>query len=119
MLALIDMPSDRVVGVRVNGRIDTDSFEEVLDEIRDRLGRHSQVRLYVELESLGGMSPEAFFKDLKFALGNWWRFDREAVVTDQAWIQKILPIVDRFFPSVQIKVFDGDDRLIAREWICG
>lgn len=117
MLELIDMPADRVVGVRINGRIDTDSFDAMLDVINDRLSRHDRIRLYVELESLGGMSFEALFKDFRFALGTWRRFDREAVVTDRAWVQKILPIMDRLFPTIQIKVFDGDDRRLARQWI--
>lgn len=117
MLELIGIPDDRVVGFRIDGRVDNESFKQVLAEIEARLAHHETLRIYAEIHSLGGMALEALFKDVKFALGNWRRFDREAIVTDRRWLHRVMPIAGKLFPGVQVKVFGLEDAQAARDWL--
>jgi hypothetical protein len=117
MLELIDIPNDRVVGLRIDGKIDNESFDAVLTEIEARLVHHDKVRIYAEIHSLGGMALEALFKDIKFGLGNWRRFDREAIVTDRRWLHRVAPMAGKLFPGIDVKVFALDDVLTARAWV--
>jgi len=95
MMELIELQEDHIVGLRIDGKVDNETFDRVLAEIEDRLTRHDKIRLYVELVSLGGIGLEALFKDMKFGLGNWRRFEREAVVSDRSWVHKIASVADR------------------------
>ena len=68
------------------------------------------------MESFEGISIEAFFKDLKFAIKNFRKFDKKAVVTDKAWMQKLGNFSDKLFSSMEIKVFPFEETEEARNW---
>lgn len=119
MMELIELQEDHIVGFRIDGKVDNETFDRMLAEVEDRLTRNEKLRLYVELVSLGGIGLEALFKDMKFGLGNWRRFEREAVVTDQAWVSKIASVADRLMPSVEVKAFPTGDKEAALAWVRG
>ncbi|KAF0805930.1 hypothetical protein A6D6_01986 [Alcanivorax xiamenensis] len=117
MLERIDLPDERIVGLRIDGRIDQESFDAVLADMERRLQQYDTLRVYVELEALGAMSLETLFKDLKFGLGHMSRFDKEAVVTDKQWLHRIGPVVNKLFPSVEVKVFATEEKGAALRWV--
>ena len=117
MMELIELQEDHIVGLRIDGKVDNETFDRVLAEIEDRLTRHEKIRIYVELVSLGGIGLEALFKDMKFGLGNWRRFEREAVVSDRSWVHKIASVTDRLMPSVEVKAFPLEEKSGALAWV--
>lgn len=117
MMELIELQEDHIVGLCIDGKVDNETFDRVLAEIEDRLTRHERIRIYVELVSLGGIGLEALFKDMKFGLGNWRRFEREAVVSDRAWVHKIASLTDRLMPSVEVKAFPLEEKSAALAWV--
>ncbi|WP_234570563.1 STAS/SEC14 domain-containing protein [Rhodohalobacter sp. 614A] len=117
MTGFIDIDADNVVGIRIDGKISEQEFDAITARLEEKMSKHSTVRIYAEIKSLGGMSPETFFKDLKFGLQNWDRFDKEALVTDKKWLEKIIDISDHLFPSIEVEAFSFDEKKKAKIWI--
>ena len=73
-----------------------------------------------KVEKLGGMSLETFFENLKAKiefLGELEKFEREAVVSDKSWVETLVKISDKLFPSVDVKHFSFDEKNDALAWI--
>ncbi|NGY03666.1 STAS/SEC14 domain-containing protein [Solimonas terrae] len=118
MIESIPFPAGNVVGLRVDGRIGTEAYDAVRKTIDAKLATHDKLRIYVEVPAFDGMSAEAFFKDLKFGLKNWDRFEREAVVSDQSWVQNVLSVAAKLMPGVEVRSFAMAETEAAKEWIC-
>lgn len=117
MLTFIDFEESNVVGIRINGKITDEEFDRVIERFEEKFDEHEKVRLYAEMENFGGMEVKAFFKDLKFGLTNFSKFEREAVVTDKKWAQQFATISDPLVPTVDVKAFSYADREEAKAWI--
>jgi hypothetical protein len=96
MTTFIDIDADHVVGINVDGKITGQEFDALTALMEKKMQDHEKVSLYIELTSFEGFSAEAFFKDVKFALSNLDRFEKEALVTDRKWVQKVSTLGDVF-----------------------
>jgi hypothetical protein len=117
MIDFIDMEAENVVGMKVDGKIEDQEFDAVVALFEKKMQHNDRVRLYIEMESFKGFSPKTFLKDLKFGLENWDRFDKEAVVTEQKWVQKLADIGGKVFSNIEVKAFSFDEREQAKVWI--
>lgn len=117
MLELIDLESDRVVAFRIEGKIVDEDFEKVVAAIKERFATHEKLRIYAEIPVFEGISIGAFMRDLKFAAGHWRRFDKEAVVTDQPWLQKATELMGNLLPNFEVRAFSVTQTDAARRWI--
>ncbi len=117
MIEMIPMEADQVVGLRIRGRIETSDFDEVVALLEQKFERHQKLRIYAEIESIGGMSLEAFFKDVQYSLRNFRRFDKEAVVSDKGWLKAFVSVADKLFPSIEARHFSFEENEKARAWI--
>ncbi len=117
MIALIPMNADHVVGLRIRGKIEVSDFDEVVGLLDEKFKHHDKLQIYAEIESIGGMSLEAFFKDIQYSLRNFRRFDKEAVVSDKAWLKAFVSVADKLFPSIEARHFSFDERSEAQAWI--
>lgn len=118
MLTLISFEDDRVVGARISGKITRPEFDTVAAALEAALAKHDKVRFYAEMETFGGVAMDALFKDLEFGLRHWQQFEREAVVTDRNWMRRLALMADKLLPSIEVKVFAGDEVESAKAWIC-
>ena len=105
------------MGIRIDGKISSDGFDKIASFIEDKLEEYEKVRLYAEIVSYGGMSPSAVLKDIKFGIQHWKQIEKEALVTDQKWLQKIAEAGDKLFPSIDVKAFSFDDAKWAKKWV--
>lgn len=117
MTSFIDIDADNVVGIRIDGKISEQEFDAVTALLEEKMKNHSKVRMYAEIESFGGVSLETFMKDLKFGLENWDRFDKEALVTNEEWLENIVHVSDNLFPGIEVEAFSFDEKTAARMWI--
>lgn len=119
MIEPVVFQSDNVIGVRINGAVGRADFHAIAKRVEAKLEVHPKLRIYVEMPAFAGMSPMAFFEDLKLAMKHWNRFEREAIVTDEKWIQQMTTGAAKLFSSIEIKVFPTAERVAARQWIEG
>ncbi len=117
MIEPIALPLDDVVGFRIDGRVNSDDVSRIADVIQARLGRRSKIRIYAEVERFSGMSVKAFLKDIAFSLRHFKDFEREAIVSDAAWLKKLAVISDRILPSTDVRHFSRSEKGHALEWI--
>ncbi len=119
MFKLIDFPADtdHVVAIEVDGPVATHEFKTILDVVEDKLTRQDTLRIYAEIKSIGKVSPEALFDDLKAAVKHWDRFDKEAVVTDNTALHRAVKFAGRLIPGIDVRAFAFAERESARQWI--
>ena len=121
MLEVLPFDNERVLGLRIAGKITDDDMQRMIDTAEMKftaLGKGARLRVYVEVTSLGGIQLDALMKDLKFGLSHFRQFERKAVVSDTAWMGRLAKIVGPLFPSIEVRHFATDDRDATREWVC-
>jgi len=116
MMELIALEDDRVVGVRIDGRIHDDEMEALWDEIDARLERHEKLRVFVELVKMGMIEPEAILEDMRRGLKHFRRFERKAVVSDATWLNRLASLLDPLFPTIELRTFTSEERDAAIAW---
>lgn len=117
MMQFIDIDSDHIVAVSVHGRLTDEEFERVLEEMDARMESHEKISFYNEIYDFQGTSIENYFKDLKFGIENWSRFEKIATVVDAKWVNKLSPVLDKLIPGIAIKTFPVDQKAAARVWV--
>ncbi len=117
MLEIIPFEEGNIIGFRLEGHIENEKFDEVVGMIEEMLKKHKKLRIYAEIEKVGGMSVNTLMKDIHFKLKHWRDFEKEAVVSDKAWIQAWVNFASRFFPQIEVKHFSFDEKEEAKEWI--
>lgn len=117
MITLIPIENNNVVGLKIDGKIETRDIKKVESLIEEQLKLWDKLRIYVELESLGGISFEAFLEDLKFAFRHFQDFEKKAVVCDKKWVNKLADAINPLFPQIEVKCFSKLEQNQALEWI--
>src|SRR3954452_18486448 len=109
---------DRVVAMRVTGRVGEHDIERGIQAIEAALARNERISLLVEIE-MAGMTAGAFTRDLSYSLGklrDLHRFSRVAVVTIQDWLKALARVQDRILPHVEVRAFTPPEREEAMAW---
>ena len=117
MQLIEDLPDD-VVGVRADGEVDDDDYEDVLEPaIADRLTRHDKVRLlYVLGPEFTGYEADAMWEDTKLGFKTFTKYDKMAVVTDASWVRHSVKAFGWLIPG-EVKVYPYEQLADARTWI--
>lgn len=117
MIEPVPIPVDNVIGIRIGGKISGDDIALIAEEIEARLERHSKLRIYAEVDGLAGMTMNALLKDIAFSLRHFRDFEREAIVSDAAWLKRLAVIGDRVVPGIEVRHFYKSERDDALAWI--
>lgn len=116
MIEVIPTETGNVIGLIVDGKIETNDVDRVSTLIDERLKTHEKLRVYVELKHLGGISLEALLEDLKLALRHLQHFEKKAVVCEPTWFTQLGVASARLFPQIEVKCFSWSEQEQAREW---
>ena len=116
----ITKPSPDRVDIDLDGRIDADIMRAALDDlIAKSQGVKGGRMLYrirnFELPTLGAIGVE--FSKLPKLFGLLGAFDKCAVLSDSAWLNKAAEIEGAVFPGIEIKSFGLDQQDVAEEWL--
>ena len=120
MLKLLDLGSADIWAARVEGTFDSDDVALAMATLDSRLSRPGDVRCYLEAEDMDHITIGAMLKDVLYGLrhvGDVPRFDRFAIVADQAWLHALAKFEDRVLLGVEVRAFAPEDRDAARAWI--
>ncbi|MEX0720308.1 MAG: STAS/SEC14 domain-containing protein [Balneolaceae bacterium] len=117
MMNLIGIESDDTVGIKIDGKIRDEDFEAVTSLLEEKIEKHSKVNVYVELESLGAMSPQTVLKDLKFVAKYKNQINKEAIVTEKDWVEKLTSAADKVFNDIDMQTFSFDEKDQAKNWV--
>jgi hypothetical protein len=106
--------------IELSGKLNTEEMKIALDDLENKSKDIENGKMLYEiidfhLPSLGAIAVE--FSRLPAMLGLMKKFDRAAVLTDKTWLQKISEFEGHFFPGLEIKAFDRDQRAEAEAWL--
>ena len=90
MIEIVPFEEAHIVGFRLKGKIDDDSYNTAIAAIDAALANNDTINIYAEVVSIGGMSVDVFFENIKVKF-NYMKqldkFDKEAIVTDKQWLE--------------------------------
>ncbi|WP_322859735.1 STAS/SEC14 domain-containing protein [Mycobacterium europaeum] len=122
MIELLEGMPEKVIGIRVSGRLRGDELRGVKPEI-DRVLQAGEVRIVEVIESdYEGFGPGGFLEDLKLGFGtvlpHHSAFKRIAVVSDKEWVAPVLHALAWMVPG-EIAVFGLGELDRAKAWAAG
>ena len=117
MIELVPIPATNVIGVRIVGKMEKADIDKTTQEIEKKLTVHDKVNIYAEIESFEGITIEALVADVKFAFPHLRDFNKKAVVSEKPWIENLVAIGDKLFPSVEVRHFSFDQKDEALQWV--
>ncbi len=109
-----------VAAFRFTGTLTGQDYDHVIAEIESRLVEYQRIAVLADLTGLSGMSVEAMGKDFRYALsklGEYSRFARAAVITDQDWLGKISELGGHLLPGTEVRAFASAQAGDALDWV--
>ena len=113
-ITLINQKSDAVIGLNIDGKIEAEDIDRVVQSIEQRLEKIAKLRIYTEVNNWAGISLEAFIKDIKFGLQHFQDFEKEAIVSDREWLESLAAVSNTLFSSIEVKNFTFADKELKR-----
>ncbi|MGD2187138.1 MAG: STAS/SEC14 domain-containing protein [Desulfobacterales bacterium] len=106
--------------IEISGKLNAEDMKIALDEFVSKSKNIENGKMLYEvidfhLPSLGAISIE--FSRLPALLGLMKKFDRAAVLTDKTWLKKVSQLEGAFFPGLEIKAFNRDQKAEAEAWL--
>jgi len=106
--------------IEMSGKLDSEEMKIALDELVSKSKDIENGKMLYEvidfhLPSLGAIGIE--FSRLPSMFGLMKKFDRAAVLTDKAWLQKVSELEGALYPGLKIKAFHRDQKLEAEAWL--
>lgn len=117
MIEIISSVADNVVSLRLAGNIEASELDQAIAHLEEKLRVASKLRVYVEVDSFTGISPEALFKDIFFTLSHFWDFEKEAIVSGEEWLRNLADFANFILPHVEVKHFSFADKDEALRWV--
>jgi len=118
MIELIKGLPDNVVRVKVSGTVSSEDYEKVLiPEVKKKLEKYDKISVLYQVDSdFDKYEFSALLDDSKLGLGNFFSWDRIAVVTDKRWIGDGAKVFGFMMPA-KVNVFSTNELNAAKDWI--
>ena len=116
MIGFTDQTSENAIGIRVDGEIETKDFSAMADLLREAIGKHGKIRLVLELEEVGKISPTTLWEELKLAFDHFDDVERIALVGDALWQEAYVKVVGALLPA-EMRRFASNHLDHAWRWI--
>ncbi|WP_295317480.1 STAS/SEC14 domain-containing protein [Roseobacter sp.] len=118
----VSKPSANRLNLSFSGTLDADQMRIALDKLIEHSdGISGGTMLYrisdFQLPTLGALAVE--FRHLPELLSLAGRFEKCAVLSDEAWIRTAAEIEGAIFPSLEIKAFPLSAEEAAEAWLAG
>ena len=106
--------------IELSGKLNAEDMKIALDELVIKSKDIENGKMLYEiidfnLPSLGAIAIE--LSRLPAMLGLIKKFDRAAVLTDKTWLKTVSELEGIFFPGLEIKAFNRDQKTAAEAWL--
>ena len=106
--------------IEMSGELNAEDMKIALDELVSKSKSIEDGKMLYEvidfhLPSLGAIRIE--FSRLPAMLRLMKKFNRAAVLTDKTWLKTVSELEGVFFPGLEIKAFDRDQKAEAEAWL--
>jgi hypothetical protein len=117
MIQLVDMKSDKAVGLIIAGKIEREDIDRVYAQVNDKLATVDKLSVYVEVDQFKGISLDALIEDAKQGIPMISKLEKKAVVSSAKWLEVFTKIGDKFFPSIEARHFTPEQKEEAMAWV--
>ena len=107
-----------VIGFEVAGKLEAADYRYRLLPAIQQAAATGEVRIVVVMPKFEGLSPGAFWQDLKMGVGEWSAWKRIALVTDIEWMGHATDWFGWLTPG-EVKHFPLAERSAAMTWAAG
>ena len=106
--------------IELSGKLNAEDMKIAIDELVIKSKDIENGKMLYEiidfnLPSLGAIAIE--LSRLPAMLGLMKKFDRAAVLTDKTWLKTVSELEGIFFPGLEIKAFNRDQKTAAEAWL--
>ena len=106
--------------IELSGKLNSEEMKIALDDLVNKSepiqnGKMLYDVIDFHIPSLGAIVVE--FSRLPSMFGLLKKFDRAAVLTDKTWLKKVSEFEGAFFPGLEIKAFNRDQKEEAEDWL--
>ena len=116
MFRILEFTKDDVIAIHAEGKITKSDYEKINPLIDKTVRENDHVKLYIEMDEVEAIKPDAFIEDVKTYLKNFNKIEKVAVTGDSSW-QKIISGNTSPFISGKVKYFPKDQLIKAQKWI--
>ena len=109
-----------ILGYAINGKIEKPDIERVFANMDAKVPANSKVRVYVEVNDIGGIAPEALLRDLQLGLPRMSylsKIEKLAVVTDSSAHSTWAKLQGQVMRWIDVQVFDSARKDEALTWL--
>ena len=109
-----------VLGYSINGKIEKADIERVVADMDSKVPPADKVRLYVEVNELDGITPQAFFRDLQLGIPRTnylMRIEKLALVTDSDGLRTFANAQAKVARWLETRVFGPEEKAQAVAWV--
>ena len=111
------MDANNVIGISIKGNVKTKDFELIKKFISEVEVHYEFLRIYAEIEDIEGFSLETLIREFEFALSQFHKFEKEAIVIEKKLIQSLESMKGLLVAGVKVKCFTFEEKCEARCWI--
>lgn len=106
--------------ISLSGKMDSKEMNAVLDELANKARDIENGTLLYEITdfhfpTLGAIAVE--FSRLPEMIKLMKKFKRAAVLADKTWLKKVSELEGAFFPGLEVKAFNWNQKLEAEAWL--
>jgi hypothetical protein len=117
MIELLEGYDDKVVAMRITGRVTRSDYQSVfMPAAEAAMQRHEKIRVLVEMADDVEMTPGLMMQDAIFGTRHLLSWEKIAIVTDAEIIQKVAPFFLSLMPF-RSHIFSSAQADQARQWI--
>lgn len=117
MFEILEKSSGNVIGIKVRGKLVHEDYAQVVPKLEQMIEEHGSIRCYCELADFHGITPQAFWDELKFDTKHCKDIERCAMVGDPSWHQWMSKIGQMIFSKAALRYFDQSQSQEAWDWI--
>ncbi len=108
--------ADHVVGFMIDSDVTKEDLNQIENSIQERIEKHGPVHLFCEIMADNKIPLKHFLECILFRNKNQKNIVRMAIVTDYAWVRRLIKLNNKFI-DINIRTYRLRDRLEAIAWI--
>jgi len=116
MFKVLDLTNKDLIAVSINGKIEKKDYDKITPLIEKTVKEYGKVKLYIQINNIGGIEPKAFMEDVKTYFKHFDDISKIAVVGETSW-HKLWTELASPFISGEIEFFSHSETVEARDWV--
>ena len=121
MLQKLELNQDHVLGFRIKGKLDFDSFTRSSRYLSKSLKPDDDLSILLEVPNSDGMEFYEMWKSIRYALAHFRQNIGEitniAIVSDARWVHRAPGLDYKVLSGTREKVFNAGSKKKAVQWI--